>query len=208
MATTTPNYGLTKPAGTDPVDISVLNTNADIIDTALHDLDETKAEQADLTEAETTLTSALGEIIDSGQKNILHNTATSAEVNGITFTVNSDGSVTATGTATANADFTISNLTGYPTSGRFVLSGCPEGGGASTYSIQIYQVAADYGSAVEFTSQNRLNVYICISAEQTVDNLIFRPMVCTKAAWSITQEYVPYRPSYDELVSRIAALES
>ena len=38
MATTTPNYGLTKPAGTDPVDISVLNANADIIDTALHGL--------------------------------------------------------------------------------------------------------------------------------------------------------------------------
>lgn len=42
MATVTPNYGLTKPAGTDPVDISVLNTNADIIDTALHDLDNSK----------------------------------------------------------------------------------------------------------------------------------------------------------------------
>lgn len=42
MATTTPNYGLTKPAGTDPVDISVLNTNADIIDTALHGLATSK----------------------------------------------------------------------------------------------------------------------------------------------------------------------
>lgn len=42
MATVTPNYGLTKPAGTDPVDISVLNTNADIIDTALHGLDTSK----------------------------------------------------------------------------------------------------------------------------------------------------------------------
>lgn len=42
MATTTPNYGLTKPAGTDPVDISVLNGNADIIDTALHGLATSK----------------------------------------------------------------------------------------------------------------------------------------------------------------------
>lgn len=151
---------------------------------------------------------ALAEVIDSGQKNILQNTAVSAEVNGITFTVNSDGSVTATGTATANADYTVSNLTGYPTSGQYILSGCPEGGGANTYRIQIYQVAADYGSAVEFTSQNRLNVYIRISSGQTVDNLVFRPMICSKAAWSITQEYVPYRPSYDELIRRIVALES
>ena len=42
MATLTPNYGLSKPAGTDPVDISVLNGNADIIDTALHDLETGK----------------------------------------------------------------------------------------------------------------------------------------------------------------------
>lgn len=42
MATITPNYELSKPAGTDPVDISVLNGNADIIDTALHDLDTGK----------------------------------------------------------------------------------------------------------------------------------------------------------------------
>lgn len=42
MATQTPNYGLSKPAGTDPVDISVLNGNTDIIDTALHDLDTGK----------------------------------------------------------------------------------------------------------------------------------------------------------------------
>lgn len=53
MATTTPNYGLSKPAGTDPVDISVLNGNADIIDTALHELDEGKADQTALDELET-----------------------------------------------------------------------------------------------------------------------------------------------------------
>ncbi len=53
MATTTPNYGLSKPAGTDPVDISVLNGNTDIIDTALHELDEGKADQSALDELET-----------------------------------------------------------------------------------------------------------------------------------------------------------
>lgn len=35
MATTTTNYGLTKPAGTDKYDISVQNGNMDIIDTKL-----------------------------------------------------------------------------------------------------------------------------------------------------------------------------
>lgn len=36
MATITTNLGLTKPAGTDYVDISVINTNMDLIDTAVH----------------------------------------------------------------------------------------------------------------------------------------------------------------------------
>ena len=36
MSTTTTNYGLTKPATTDVASIAQLNTNADIIDTALH----------------------------------------------------------------------------------------------------------------------------------------------------------------------------
>lgn len=33
-------------------------------------------------------------------------------------------------------------------------------------------------------------------------------MVCTEAAWNISQAYQPYRPSYDELVARIEALEN
>ncbi|KJR48388.1 Phage tail fiber protein [Desulfosporosinus sp. I2] len=35
MATNTPNYNLTKPAGTDTVDIGVINTNMDLIDAAV-----------------------------------------------------------------------------------------------------------------------------------------------------------------------------
>ena len=35
MATQTPNYRLIKPDYTDPVDVGVLNTNADLIDSAL-----------------------------------------------------------------------------------------------------------------------------------------------------------------------------
>jgi O-acetylhomoserine/O-acetylserine sulfhydrylase-like pyridoxal-dependent enzyme len=32
-------------------------------------------------------------------------------------------------------------------------------------------------------------------------------MVCSKAAWDISQAYQPYRPSYQELYERILALE-
>lgn len=45
MATLTPNYGLSKPAENEAVQVSVLNGNADIIDTALHDLDTRKVDK-------------------------------------------------------------------------------------------------------------------------------------------------------------------
>lgn len=40
-------------------------------------------------------------------KNLLQNTSSSTSANGVTFTVNADGSVTANGTATATSNFTI-----------------------------------------------------------------------------------------------------
>ena len=33
-------------------------------------------------------------------------------------------------------------------------------------------------------------------------------IITTKAAWDISHQYVPYRPSYDELIARIEALEA
>lgn len=170
----------------------------------LDELIAAKADQSALGELETEMNTADAAIIARSSKNLLKNTAVSAEVNGVTFTVNADGSITATGTATANADFTISNLTGYPSSGQYILSGCPEGGGVSTYRIQIYQVAADYGVGVEFTSQNRLNVYIRISAGQTVDNLTFYPMI--RPAEISDSTYQSYAPSNRELYEMIIAL--
>lgn len=43
MATKTPNYGLTKPAGSDYYNVEDFNDNADLIDAALKKLDDEKA---------------------------------------------------------------------------------------------------------------------------------------------------------------------
>lgn len=53
MATTTPNYNLTKPAGTDTVDIGVINTNMDLIDTAVAAKETPTGAQTKATTAET-----------------------------------------------------------------------------------------------------------------------------------------------------------
>ena len=39
MATTTTNYKLTKPSGTDKAYVSVINDNMDLIDTAIKDVE-------------------------------------------------------------------------------------------------------------------------------------------------------------------------
>jgi hypothetical protein len=50
MSTLTTNYGLVKPDANEHYSISVQNDNMDAIDTALHDLDDSKAEQTEVEE--------------------------------------------------------------------------------------------------------------------------------------------------------------
>jgi hypothetical protein len=58
MATTTPNYGLTKPATTDNYDIEVFNGNADKIDTALKTIADASANATHAATADTATTAA------------------------------------------------------------------------------------------------------------------------------------------------------
>lgn len=123
-------------------------------------------------------------------KNLLQNTATTTSTNGITFTVNTDGSVTANGTATAAAWLQIhTNLT---TDGDCSMSGCPAGGGSATYSIQTSSsptVSADYGSGTTFNKTQAYNVFIVIRSGVTANNLTFYPQI---EAGSSATSFEPY----------------
>ena len=50
--------------------------------------------------------------------------------------------------------------------------------------------------------------YINISNGTELNDIVVRPMLCTTEDYAISPKFVPYRPSYDELVARIEALES
>ena len=129
--------------------------------------------------------------------------------NGVTFTINSDFSVSADGTATGgNAVLVLSQTSGFSIEeGSWILSGCPEGGSSSTYNIAIAGMVSDTGSTAEFTAATKKLVRIYVISGTTADGLIFKPMICSKAEWDISQAYQPYRPSYQELYERILALE-
>lgn len=131
------------------------------------------------------------EYIDYGEqkqhrvrKNLLQNTATSRTVNGVTFTVNDDGSVTCNGTANKNVAYNIKKINLYEA--NYILTGCPEGGAKNIYSLQytnnINAAKVDYGEGVFFTPYNseqypNISVIISIASGYTCNNLTFYPMI-------------------------------
>lgn len=116
--------------------------------------------------------------------------------NGVTFTINEDFSITVNGTATGgNAVLVLSEPGGFSIEeGNWVLSGCPEGGSSSTYSISIAATVSDTGASAQFTSCSSKLTRLYIIEGTTVSDLTFKPMICSKADWDISQKYIPNKP--------------
>ena len=178
-----------------------------------------KALQADLA-AEVTarekLQAAVMSIINSGAKNRLKLTAVSFSRthNGITFTVGDDGTVTASGTATANAYIQVAAVPGDSElfDGSYRLCGCPTGGSRETYAqyMALSNYARyDYGESVGLIPTGltgNVGLVIMVYAGATVENVVFKPMICKASDYLISPEYVPYCPTMAELYQMILDL--
>lgn len=130
-----------------------------------------------------------------GGKNLLPNTAKTQTVNGVTFTVNADGSITANGTATGTVTYNI----GFPVlmAGSYVISG-----GVSGVSVILRRKKADgtygYTSTQNSTetqvvldgTENELYVYAQISSGVTVSGATLKPMIRLASVTDAT--YAPY----------------
>lgn len=131
------------------------------------------------------------EIESVGYENLFDNMASSQTINGINFTVNNDGSITANGTATADANLPFtSSLT--LSSGTYTISGTPKGGGYGIYHITSFNGEYyDSGNTSTFTISDDLTQvwYIQIFSGQTVSNLTFYPML---EKGTKQHSYVPY----------------
>ena len=128
--------------------------------------------------------------------------------NGITWTRNEDGSVTANGTATADSWYnfgtnsTTEDLAFYLQPGTYTLTGCPDGGSSSKWRLRCGEYSGigssatqtvdhiEYGNGITFTvSEKRYCRLECaVYNGQTVSNLTFKPML---VRGSIAQDYVP-----------------
>lgn len=108
--------------------------------------------------------------------------------NGITWTVNDDGTIGVSGTATANVSFTIraTKDNWILQKGTYTLSGCPSGGSFTGYRLQLARFvdgtltsyANDYGSGISFeiTDELPLLMQFVVASGVTIDATV-KPML-------------------------------
>lgn len=156
----------------------------------------------------------IGAVSAIGAKNRLRNvnSAGSTEIRTVQFTVNGDGSVdVGTGTVTGgNADLHINANaeTGLISGESYILSGCPSGGSASGYRLNISGKGADIGEGLSFTYEGgQIDVYIRISSGYVVaEPVTFKPMI--RRAEITDDTFTPYAPTNRELYEMILAMQS
>ena len=135
-------------------------------------------------------------------KNLLKNNAVTKTVNGVTFTVNDDKSITVNGTATARIIFLVGTVYISQT-GNYTYTGTPSGGASSTYSMNYRDRSSVYktvetgsGITAQFEGGKTYEAVIDIRSGVTVSNLTFYPMI--RYADITDDTYEPYKESVDE----------
>lgn len=103
---------------------------------------------------------------------------TSQTISGVTFTVNGDGTITVNGTATdvVRYDFQVTSV---EEDKQYTFSGCPDGGGNSSYFLGLDTYQTTYGTPTTFIGTEIPEIRLCIGIFPGVvcDNLIFKPQL-------------------------------
>lgn len=115
----------------------------------------------------------------------------SKTVNGVTFTVNEDGTITANGTATANIYFVLQRFIPLQLNTTYTLSGAPAGSSSSTYCLyMINSGVADWAAGsiynqlmkatftpIKSSGQEGYGVSLVVYSGTVCDNVIFSPQI-------------------------------
>lgn len=133
-------------------------------------------------------------------KNILKSDITTGSQNGITCTVNSDGTCVLNGTATADTYLNINTNIPVTVGTTYKLAGCPRTTFASLYARRVTNANSygeDTGNGVTFVPDENVYVFIKIESGATLNNVIFRPMLTTDldATYDDFEPYVGGTPS-------------
>ena len=147
------------------------------------------------------------EIVSTGRNLIPYPyNETTVTKNGITFTVNNDGTVTVNGTATARSDFILANYISVTVGASYFLSGCPSGGASDKFIMLLYDGTngyADIGAGYKVVAKsNNFSVSIIIYEGVTVNNLVFKPIL------NYGSTAFPYEPYTQSVLSLPEAVEN
>lgn len=155
---------------------------------------------------------AVAGLVNQQQKNKLRfNETAQGSFNGLSFAVNDDGTVTVSGTKTtaSNTAYAYLYFDGVKADidalcdGNHVLSGCPAGGGDTTYRLYVIKSGYahyDTGSGVVLsdTSSTGITVVVWIAAGFTITSpLVFKPMICSIADFEVDKTFVKYNEHED-----------
>lgn len=204
MATNTTNYGWTKPDYEDDADIKDLNDNFDAIDAQM--------------KANENYISAIG---NNGSKQLLKITASSQEINGVVYTVNTDGTITAVipSGLSSNAQLELFSSAAPPENMRnrsLILSGSPSGGSSTTWRMTLQNTTSGYNTIVTNaegdsdsfaipSSITRIRLVFTVYANCPAQTITIKPMIRDAAIKDNT--YQPYSPTNRELYEMILALQ-
>lgn len=137
----------------------------------------------------------------------------------VTYTVDNNGKITANGTATGGNSYFEMRNAAYETfklkpNTRYIISGCPSGGGDSTYLLSVsYNVgggssttlASDFGNGAEFTTPQNANanytILVKIISGTATTNLLFEPML--RLASDTDNTYQPYAKTNKQLTDEL-----
>ena len=146
---------------------------------------------------------------NTGVKNVLRPTATTQTINGITFTVASDGTVTINDTATADAVLMFDDNSGTVKSGNYILNGL-DGGSSSTilmalnyYNSQGVEKSGptatngDVPVTIPTDYNGHIKLYLIVKSGQTFNNKVVKPML--RPASIADPTYQPYAKTNVEL---------
>lgn len=170
----------------------------------------------------------LAKIIDGGAKNLLNVTKASIKAlntvgtwngdtytrtdndNNISITINGDMSFTVNGTTANRVRFDLKN-TGLQNFQGYVLSGGNTNSDTISVLLQMQEspwtnVAQDFGTGVvigDYDDTKQFALSINISAGTVADNIVIKPMICAKSAWTLSTKYVPYCPTLAEIYAMV-----
>ena len=172
----------------------------------------------------TKITPELIELVDSGAKNICNwhdYTLTSTTHRGVSFTNNNDGTVTVnTDSQGSTADDAYANLltiyTGLPFGLKVGDTIVFASSSDNVHMILVPYLTDHYGTSergsksspcIYTISQGTTGLVVRLTVRNSgtvVNNEKVSAFICSKAAWDVSQKFVPYRPSYEETVEQVA----